>query len=129
VGELENQIQGGAQTVSCANPASLVVLGIPIRIDAATEFHGIDGCDALAALVGGGGHAHVEVAVTGDLSTALVATDIALEDGDDDGSPDEVDEDDDGDGVDDEDEEDEEDEEDDEDGDEDDEDETSERSR
>jgi hypothetical protein len=108
--ELENQIQGAAQAVSCGNASSVVVLGVPIRIDAATEFHGVQDCAELAGLIAAGGRAHVEVEVTGDLSTALVATEVALEDADGDGHPDDVDEDDEADDEDDEDEEEEDDE-------------------
>ncbi len=113
--ELEDQVSGAAQSATCLSDGTgtLTVLGIPIVLEAGTEYEGIAGCDALAARIASGVTARVEVEVTGDAATALVAHEVSIEDGDNDGRPDDADDDDDGDGTPDDDDDDDEDEEDD----------------
>lgn len=98
--ELRSEIKGALQTLSCADN-TLTVLGIAITLTADTEYEGAASCDDLATKLAANGGAHVEVEVTGDATTALVALEVSLEDADNDGSPDDVDDDDDNDGSDD----------------------------
>jgi hypothetical protein len=104
VDDLRAQIEGDATVVTCDTSPSLLVLGIPIQLTPATDYRGVADCTELAAILTANGAVHVEVRVTGDLSTALVAMLVRADDGDGDGRPDEIDDDDDDDGVEDEDE-------------------------
>lgn len=99
--ELKNEISGPVQSLTCpaGGSGTLTVLGIAIVLDAGTEYKGVADCDALAALIAAAGGTRVEVEVTGDATTALVAHEVSIEDHDNDGSPDDVDDDDDGDGT------------------------------
>ncbi len=95
--ELRSESKGALQSLDCAQN-TLTVLGIAITLTADTEYDGAASCEDLATKLAANGGAHVEVEVTGDATTALVAQEVSLEDADNDGSPDDVDDDDDNDG-------------------------------
>lgn len=96
--ELRSEITGTVQTLNCAG-STLTILGIPITLTDTTKYEGTANCDELAVKLGTNGGAHVEVEVTGDATTALVAQEVSLDDADNDGSPDDVDDDDNNDGT------------------------------
>lgn len=96
--ELRSEIKGSVQSLDCTQ-GRLTILGIAITLDASTQYEGATGCDDLATKLAANGGAHVEVEVTGDATTALIAHEVSLDDADNDGSPDDVDDDDDNDGV------------------------------
>ncbi len=98
---LGSEIEGAVDAISCGTSASVVVLGIPIELSAATEYDGVESCEDLASRFAANGGAHVEVEVVGSLSTGFVAEEVGTDDADNDGSPDDVDDDDDNDGIDD----------------------------
>jgi Bacterial TSP3 repeat len=96
--ELASKIAGSVQSITCPTAeadGSVAILGIPITLTADTEYDGVASCDDLAAAFGANGGASVEVKVSGDATTALVAEEVELKDGDGDGRPDDVDDDDD----------------------------------
>lgn len=87
--DLESEIEGAVQEITCPTVdtnGTLKVLGIAITLTPTTEFDDVADCASVA--VG----AHVEVEVTGDLSSALVAEEVEPEDADGDGCPEEADE-------------------------------------
>jgi len=92
-GELDSEIRGMIDSLTCEAPASIVVLGLTIAIDGQTRFEGPQDCPSLKALIAanGGAHAEVEVREGG----GLVAEKISVDDADNDGSPNHVDDDDD----------------------------------
>lgn len=101
--ELEDQIESDVEALVCpadGGNGSIVLLGIDIVLTPATEYDSVESCQALAERITAHGGAHVEVEVV-QTETGLVAEEVELQDGDHDGSPDDVDQDDDGDGVDD----------------------------
>ena len=96
--ELRSEITGAVQSLKCAEN-TLTILGIPITLTADTKYEGAASCEDLATKLATNSGAHVEVEVTGDATTALVAQEVSLDDADNDGSPDDVDDDDDNDGT------------------------------
>ncbi len=98
---LKSEIEGNVDAVTCGTSATVVVLGIPIELAPATEYEGVESCEDLASRFAANGGAHVEVEVSGSLSTGFVAEEVEIDDADNDGSPDDVDDDDDNDGIDD----------------------------
>ncbi len=87
--ELESEIEGTVQELTCPTAdtnGTLKVLGIAITLAPTTEFDEVASCAELA--VG----AHVEVTVTGDATTELVAHEVETEDADNDGCPEDADE-------------------------------------
>jgi len=102
--DLKERIEGNATDVVCPSgdtAGSLTVLGIPVMLTSETAFEGVESCDAFKTQQEASGGAHVEVKVTGDLGAGLVAEEVEIEDGDDDGCPDDSDDEDDGPGTDD----------------------------
>jgi hypothetical protein len=97
--DLESEIEGPVQAITCPTDlanGSLTVLGVPITLTPQTEFEHMVIC---ANLVVG---THVGVELSGDATTALIAEEVEVEDGDNDGCPGNDDEEpDDGDGPDD----------------------------
>ena len=99
--DLDSEIEGNVDAISCGTAASIVVLGIPIEINDETEYEGAETCGDLASRFAANGMAHVEVDVLGTLASGFIAEEVELDDADGDGSPDDVDDDDDNDGIDD----------------------------
>jgi len=100
--ELKSEIAGSLQAITCPTAeaaGSLTVLGFSIALTSDTQFEGGEGCADLAARFAANGGAQVEVEVSGEGCSGLVATEVESEDADNDGSPDETDEDDDNDGI------------------------------
>ncbi len=82
--DLESGIEGAVQAITCPTDeanGSLTVLGVPITLTPQTELEHVLSCANLA--VG----THVEVKLSGDATTALIAEGVEVEDGDNDGCP------------------------------------------
>lgn len=108
--ELKSEIAGSLQAITCPTAetdGSLTVLGLSIVLTSGTEFENGESCADLAARFAANGGAKVEVEVSGEGCSGLVAEEVEIEDVDNDGSPDEMDEDNDNDGISDDDDEDE----------------------
>jgi hypothetical protein len=86
-GDLEAKIVGPLDQVNCpegSDNGSLKVLGITIALTSDTHFDHVASCSQLLTEMG------VEVRVTGTLETGFIATAVSVEDGDDDGTPDDL---------------------------------------
>lgn len=80
--DLDSKIEGAVQAIACptdVTDGSIKVLGITVKLTANSEFDDPDGCAGVAM------GAHVELEVTGDAETELVADEVENEDGDNDG--------------------------------------------